>query len=256
MLPLLAIVLLSIHSITSQTNDNSNQTNHLNTTILQLDTQFWESYNSCNTEVFKTFFVDDFEFYHDKGGLTKGLSKMMQLVENGLCGNKNVRVRREEVKESVHVYPLNNYGAIIAGKHLFYVTENGGKERLTEVAKFTHVWQHSNDQWKMTRVLSFDHQPAPQNTDKITVTLPNKTLLQYAGTYQAPNTGTVTVSVKNNLLEINADKMQAIIYPQNETLFFHKQSPLTFEFITNKDNQVIKFIVRENGTIVEEAKKK
>ncbi|WP_299439997.1 DUF4440 domain-containing protein [uncultured Aquimarina sp.] len=227
----------------------------LTTTILTLDTEFWKSYNSCDINKFRTFFVEDFEFYHDKGGLTAGLTKMMSSVENGLCNPENPRVRREVVKGSVAVYPLNNYGAIITGEHVFYVSENGKKERLAEIAKFTHVWQHKNEQWKMTRVLSYDHKPAPQNTDKKEISLSDETLNLYIGTYQAPQTGTVVVTKKDNHLEINAGKMQAFIYPQTETLFFHKQSPLTFEFTKGEKGVISKMIVRENGQIAEEAKK-
>lgn len=228
---------------------------NLKTTILTLDTEFWESYNSCDIKKFRTFFIEDFEFYHDKGGLTSGLTKMMSSVENGLCKPENPRVRREVVEGSVEVFPLNNYGAIITGEHVFYVSENGKAERLAEIAKFTHVWQHKNEQWKMTRVLSYDHQPAPQNTDKKEISLSDEILKQYVGTYQAPQTGTVIVTKKDNILEIKAGKMEAIVYPQKENLFFNKQNPLTFEFIKDTNEVVYKMIVRENGQIVEEAKK-
>ncbi|AXT54203.1 DUF4440 domain-containing protein [Aquimarina sp. AD1] len=227
----------------------------LEETILELDKKFWKSYNTCDITTFKTFFVEDFEFYHDKGGLTSGLTKMMSSVENGLCNPENPRVRREVVEGSVQVYPLNNYGAIITGEHVFYVSEKDKKEKLVEIAKFTHVWQHKNEQWKMTRVLSYDHQPAPQNTDKKEISLSDNILNKYIGTYQAPQTGTVIITKEEQHLEVNAGKMNAIVYPQTENLFFHKQSPLTFEFIQDKNSVVSKMIVRENGKIVEEAKK-
>ncbi|WP_299256894.1 DUF4440 domain-containing protein [uncultured Aquimarina sp.] len=228
---------------------------NLTNTILKLDGEFWKSYNTCDIPTFKTFFVEDFEFYHDKGGLTSGLTKMMSSIENGLCNPENPRVRREVVEGSVDVFPLNNYGAIITGEHVFYVSENGKAERLAEIAKFTHVWQHKNEQWKMTRVLSYDHQAAPQNTDKKEISLSDKTLNQYVGTYQAPQTGTVIITKKEKLLKIKAGKMELIVYPQSEKLFFHKQNPLTFEFIKTSNEKVLKMLIRENGKLVEEATK-
>ncbi|WP_298546458.1 DUF4440 domain-containing protein [uncultured Aquimarina sp.] len=251
------ILFLCITIASGYTSQAQNQggIKNLTNTILELDGEFWKSYNSCDIDKFKTFFVEDFEFYHDKGGLTEGLTHMMESVKNNLCSSENPRVRREVVEKSVNVFPLNNYGAIITGEHLFYVSEKGKQERLTEIAKFTHVWQHKDNQWKMTRVLSYDHQPAPQNTDKKEISLSNKTLNKYIGTYQAPQTGTVIVTTKNNLLEIKAGKMEATVYPQKENLFFHKQSSLTFEFIKDNNGVISKMIVRENGQVVEEAKK-
>jgi hypothetical protein len=43
------------------------------------------------------------------------------------------------------------------GEHNFYVTEKG-VEKLEGRAKFTHIWLLTKDGWKMSRVLSFDHQ--------------------------------------------------------------------------------------------------
>ncbi|KAA1244256.1 DUF4440 domain-containing protein [Aquimarina sp. RZ0] len=251
----LYISICSVNLNTAQTKTHHSNNEDLKVTISKLDKEFWVSYNTCNIDTFRTFFVEDFEFYHDKGGLTSGLSKMMASVKGGLCNPENPRVRREVIKGSVSIYPLQSYGAIITGEHLFYVLEKGKTERLTEIAKFTHVWQHKNNQWKMSRALSYDHQPAPQNTDKKEILLSEKILNQYTGTYQAPQTGKVIISKKENLLEIKASKMQAIVYPQSETVFFHKQSPLTFEFVKTSDGTISKMIVRENGKIVEEAKK-
>jgi len=247
-------IVLSNNLLIAQSPSNTD-TDSVKNTILKLDQEFWKSYNTCDIETFKTFFIQDFEFYHDKGGLTAGLDHMMELVKSGLCGSENPRVRREVIEGSVNVYPLRNYGAIISGEHRFYITEKGKKERLTEVAKFTHVWQHNDKKWKMTRVLSYDHQPAPQNTDKKEISVTDEILAQYLGTYQAPKTGTVVVSKKGNLLQITAGKMEMIVYPQSKNLFFHKQSPLTFEFVKDAQDTTIKFIVRENGNIAEEAKK-
>ncbi len=250
----LSIILLPGVSSYSQSNQNQD-TKSLKIKILELDTQFWKSYNTCDISTFKTFFVDDFEFYHDKDGLTSGLPKLIKSVENSLCNKDNPRVRREVVKGSVNVYPLNNYGAIITGEHVFYVSENDEEEQLSQIAKFTHVWQHTNEEWKMTRVLSYDHQPLSENTNKTEIVVSDIILNQYTGTYFAPETGTVIISKKEHLLEVKADKMQAIVYPSSEHLFFHKHSPLTFEFIKNPNGEIVKFIVRENGKIVEEAKK-
>jgi len=99
----------------------------LTQTILKLDSAFWRAYNACDVDAMKLYFTDDIEFYHDKGGLTTPLSKLIESMKEGLCGNANFRLRREAVEGTVKVFPLNNYGAIISGEHVFYINEGGKK---------------------------------------------------------------------------------------------------------------------------------
>jgi hypothetical protein len=56
----------------------------------------------------------------------------------------------------MQVYPIDNYGAVQLGDHRFYVMENG-KEVLSGVAKFIHVWKYEKGEWRISRVFSFDH---------------------------------------------------------------------------------------------------
>lgn len=137
----------------------------LNATILEKDSLFWVSYNTCDTVGFQTFFTEDVEFYHDKGGVTLGLKNLAGTMKRNLCGSSNFRLRREAVQGTVKVFPLQSsnviYGAIISGDHVFYILEQGKEPRLDGLAKFTHLWLLKDNQWKMTRILSYDHGPAP-----------------------------------------------------------------------------------------------
>lgn len=127
--------------------------------IANLDSIVFEAYNSCNPSAFKEFFVEDLEFYHDKSGLVLGRKKMLEALENTIWSNKNIKMRRELIPESLEVYPLVNFGAIQMGQHYYYQSINGLPENRVEVAKFTHIWHHQENNWKICRVLSYDHQP-------------------------------------------------------------------------------------------------
>jgi hypothetical protein len=151
-----AILLLSSTGIFAQTK------NELTATILHLDSAFWKAYNECNVAKMEEFFTPDMEFYHDKGGLTVTSDSLFKSVRKGLCGNPNWYLRREVIPGTVTVYPLNNYGAIISGEHLFFVNEKGKKEYLDGIARFTHVWRYKDNQWKMHRILSYDHMAASE----------------------------------------------------------------------------------------------
>ena len=127
--------------------------------IIALDAEAFEAYNTCDLEKSRTFFTDDLEFYHDKGGFSKGVDKLMEAMRNNICNNQNRKVIRKPVDGTFKVYPLEGYGAILTGDHAFYAVENG-TEQKTGTAKFTHVWLLKDGTWKMARVLSYDHKPA------------------------------------------------------------------------------------------------
>ena len=98
----------------------------------------------------------DFEFYHDKGGLTRGREPMLAMEEER-CGRTETTLRREVVDGSLAVFPLARYGAVQQGMHRFYLSEKGGQERLIEIARFMHVWRQNGDGWEIIRAISYDH---------------------------------------------------------------------------------------------------
>jgi hypothetical protein len=231
--------------------------------ILQQDTLFWDTYNRCDTEAFRPFFTDDVEFYHDRGGVTFGADNLVTSLKKNLCGNPDSRLRREAVDGTVKVYTLQKdnviYGAVITGEHVFYVLQKGKPERLDGLAKFFHVWLVKDGVWKMSRVISYDHGPAPYVNKRKEVRLSHEALDQFAGNYTASNSGTMTIQRDSDanenrlVLSIKNDKSNYLLYPESENIFFAKDRDLTFEFVKNEKNQVSRMIVRESGEIVETA---
>ena len=132
--------------------------------IREKDRNFWIAYNSCDMDRMRNFLAEDLEFYHDKGGITKTLASLEKGTKNGLCKTGDNILVRKEVAGSVEIFPLYKnsnelYGAIISGEHLFFLKE----QSLTEPdgqAKFNHLWLLQDGDWKMHRILSYDHRPA------------------------------------------------------------------------------------------------
>ncbi|AWH83617.1 DUF4440 domain-containing protein [Flavobacterium album] len=124
--------------------------------IIALDKEIFDVFNNCNIEAFRAFFTEDLEFYHDKGGMTTSRDEMIAKTKQNLCSKPGWQIRREPVEGTLNVYPLDGYGAILTGEHLFYVTEDG-KEQLTGRAKFTHIFLLKEGKWKISRILSYDH---------------------------------------------------------------------------------------------------
>ena len=122
-------------------------------------------FNTCDINVFESLISDDFEFYHDQGGITLSKSSFIDSIKENIC-NLDYKPRRELVEKSLDAFPLYNngklYGAIQIGEHKFYAVYADGKEEHTSTAKFTHVWLNKDGKWTLSRSLSYDHQKPEQ----------------------------------------------------------------------------------------------
>ena len=121
-------------------------------TIQTLDTKLFDAYNHCDLPAFSSLVADDIEFYHDKTGLSVGRQALVDAIKNNICG----KVTRELVPGSLEVYPIAGYGAVEIGVHRFHHPDD---ESNVGEAKFVQLWQNKDGTWKISRVISFDHQP-------------------------------------------------------------------------------------------------
>lgn len=120
--------------------------------IANLDSSLFEAYNSKNLDLMKTYFTKDLEWYQDNGGLLdfeKVFSNFQSIF------NRDYDLKRNLIIESLEVHPIEGYGAIEIGKHQFKHIENGKLEIGT--FKFLMIWKNDNGNWKISRVISYDH---------------------------------------------------------------------------------------------------
>jgi Domain of unknown function (DUF4440) len=120
--------------------------------IAHMDSVLFNAFNTRDVEKFKSLFTGDLEFYHDKGGLTNyeyTINSLKNVAKN------NDGLRRDLVKGSLEIYPIPGYGAMQIGSHKFCHLENGKQDCGT--FKFVHIWQKKNGEWKISRVVSYDH---------------------------------------------------------------------------------------------------
>lgn len=127
---------------------------------------FNAAFNTCDTETMKSLFTQDFEFYHDKGGFTEGREQFLTPMKEG-CDKRDPNApqpsKRILQEDSLEVYPMYKngelYGAIQLGIHRFEFLDEQKVYQMGDVAKFTHLWIRENNEWKIKRELSYDHQP-------------------------------------------------------------------------------------------------
>lgn len=120
--------------------------------VANLDSSLFAAYNSKNLDLMKTYFTKDLEWYQDNGGLIdfeKVFSNFQSIF------NRDYDLKRNLIRESLEVHPIEGYGAIEIGKHQFKHFENGKLEIGT--FKFLMIWKNDNGNWKISRVISYDH---------------------------------------------------------------------------------------------------
>lgn len=231
------------------------ETSELFLALKKLDAQlFEEGFNNCNKEAMETVLSEDLEFFHDQNGITKGKELFITSFMTNMC-DENRKPIRKLAPGSLSVFPLYNngtlYGAIQKGTHEFYIKEPGKELYATSISEFTHLWLKEDTGWKISRVLSYDHKAPEIKNHGIKVA--TELLAQYTGNYNAPQTGNIIISVKDQIIHLDAGKMQADLVAKSNTVFAHPQAPIELKFIARADGSIEKFIVLEHGKIVEEA---
>jgi ketosteroid isomerase-like protein len=120
----------------------------LQDTIVALDSVLFQAYNTCDTVKYASLFSDDFEFYHDGGGLETNKQASVESYKKYVCG----KVTRELLKGSLEVSPVPRYGAVVIGKHRFHNSQEPNAE--SKYSRFVIVWKREPDAWRITRVIS------------------------------------------------------------------------------------------------------
>lgn len=131
-------------------------------TIMSKDSLLFNvGFNTCDIKPLEIIISDDFEFFHDKSGITTSKTDFISGIKNGLCKSGQYQSRRKLDINTVEMYPLYNgndlYGIIQKGIHEFYEKQNDHEETYASTAKFTHVWIKEKNEWKLRRVLSYNH---------------------------------------------------------------------------------------------------
>lgn len=132
-------------------------------TIMSKDSLLFNvGFNTCNMAQFDQLLSEQFEFFHDKGGVADRKKFFLDL-QGGLCNQPAAyQARRELLPGTTEIFTLYNngqlYGAIQEGVHQFFENTINQPEKFGSSARFTHLWLLENGEWKLKKALSFDHQ--------------------------------------------------------------------------------------------------
>ncbi|MEP7255889.1 MAG: nuclear transport factor 2 family protein [Ferruginibacter sp.] len=148
----LVIALIFFNCATAQEKKLASTSQELYHEIATMDSIIFSAFNTQNMVTFQSMFTKDLEWFQDNGGLIP----YKTVFENfGNTFKKPFKLTRELVPGSLEVHPIKDYGAIEIGIHRFRHIENGKEEVGT--FKFLMIWQKKNGNWKISRVISYDH---------------------------------------------------------------------------------------------------
>ena len=223
--------------------------------VRQADARYWQAFNTCDLAAMQDLFTEDVEFYHDKTGLTASKAAVIASLAQGPCHSPALRVRREEVKDSVRFNPLAGGFALLSGTHRFHATESGKPEHLDGQAEFTTLWQSIDGHWRMRRVISYAHGPVAYTPPATHMTLPPAALASFAGNYRGKAVGDILVVAIDDGLTLTAGTLVVTLRAESPRRFFAMERDLHFEFADSAGARPAVLTVSENGKVVETAER-
>jgi hypothetical protein len=122
--------------------------------ITAADARLFGGLNDRDIAPMKAGFSRRLEFYHDRSGLT-GYDDNIAIFEKNFRAPN--RVRREAMPETVEIFPAGPKHAMHIGQHRFCNKPSASEPEGCSVYRFSMVWEREDGQWKLLRVLSYDH---------------------------------------------------------------------------------------------------
>lgn len=130
---------------------------------------FEEVFNRCNLDLVEAITTEDVTMIHDQGGVDEGREAFFIPIRENICSGSPVKPLRYPDSHTMEIFPLyangELYGAIQRGRHSFYLREGEDDDspRLTNRARFVHLWALSQTGWRLQAALSFDHMNPSEN---------------------------------------------------------------------------------------------
>ena len=242
----LLFFLLVISGCHGQIDQNSD----LFTTLKTKDSLLFEvGFNQCHLNQLGKLVIDDLEFYHDKDGITKSKKQFINSIKEHLCfSGKNI-IKRVLDKTSLEVFPLYQedklYGALQTGIHSFGQTK----------ARFSHIWLLEDNEWKISRVISYNHHQVKITVKSKFIKLSNNDLKQYVGVYEFSPDFILTVRIKENQLYGVSQGQEVAINCYATHKFIDGEQTHDLEFIVDKKGHVINLYMKGSGMEMTATKK-
>jgi hypothetical protein len=186
------------------------------------DSAYWKAFNHCDYAALDAVTAEDVEFYHDLGGITRGRADLTASVRNNICAAPDFSIRRDAAPEETAIFLLTRggdaYGALLTGTHHFFqVAKANGAATPTDNARFSALWVRQGSAWKLSRVVSYDHQPVAQAVDRKALQLSAEDLERFTGSYAAKIQPVLVFQRVGGNLSVDVGSKTVMLYPMSAT---------------------------------------
>lgn len=127
----------------------------LHAQIAEMDRVVFAAARACDEATLNRVFREDVEFYHDLAGVTQPRERIVADIMR-FCEDDGVGLRRALVEDSLEVHPIAGFGAIQIADHVFFELVDGEEQQVGS-GRLVHIWENAGGEWRLARVLSFDH---------------------------------------------------------------------------------------------------
>ena len=212
------------------------------TTLKAKDNLLFEvGFNQCNLNQLDKLVMDDIEFYHDRDGITKSKKVFIDSIKENLClSGKNI-INRVLDKKSLEIFPLYKedklYGALQTGIHSFGDTK----------ANFSHIWLLKNNDWKISRVISYNHRQEKNTSKSEFITLSNDELKRYVGVYEFSPDFILTILIRGNQLYGTSQGDEVAINCYATHKFIDEEQTHNLAFIVDNKGNVTNLLMKGSG---------
>lgn len=124
---------------------------HIARTLIALDTEISEAYNTCSLNRLRGHFSPLAELYFADRGRSTRVGELVDDARRNVCG----KLRRETIPATVETHAVPDYGAIQVGEQRFCRID---KPQCRGIAsKFLVLWRFRDGEWRIARMVRYGY---------------------------------------------------------------------------------------------------
>ena len=124
---------------------------HIARTLIALDTEISDAYNTCSLNRLRSHFSPLAELYFADRGRSTRVGELVDDARRNVCG----KLRRETIPATVETHAVPDYGAIQIGEQRFCRVDRAQCQGVA--SKFLLLWRFRDGEWRIARMVRYGY---------------------------------------------------------------------------------------------------